>query len=362
MPEASSPTSAFTGTWNATALTMVICGIIAGYNAIEGFVLIMLTFTRYKGLYFWSLIVADLGILIYMVLVTLWHFALIVRLAALLPLYVGWICMVTRQSVVLYSRFGIVLGPERADLLHMTKWMIIVDAIAFRTSTISAVISKPNTYRFANMVTVITLCSFYASNPNPASPAYYYMERLHITAFSVQGLILSGLYIWTAIEILQASLQPNLRHIVVESIMIDFILVGIDVAGITLEYCNLFFFEVAFKTASYSIKLKLEFAILSKLTVLSGGGEETRGRETRGDSLVFPTDTLSTAVDKGMYRQPSDTLVHREPPTKDEPKNLRPAIMQNHYTTSFRYDKANSEHSEHIETYGDFVRSTSRGY
>lgn len=136
MPEASSPTSLFNGTWSATALTMVICGTIAGYNAIEGFVLIMLTFRTHTGLYFWSLIVADLGILIYMVFVTLWYFELTVRLAALLPLYVGWICMVTGQSVVLYSRLGIVLGPERAGILRAAKWMIIIDAIIFHIPTI----------------------------------------------------------------------------------------------------------------------------------------------------------------------------------------------------------------------------------
>lgn len=137
MLEASSPTSLFDGTWSATALTMVICGTVAGYNAIEGLVLILTTFKHYEGLYFWSLIVADLGILIYMIFVTLWYFALTIRLAALLPLYVGWVCMVTGQSVVLCSRLGIVLGPNRANILAGAKWMIIIDAIIFHTSTIS---------------------------------------------------------------------------------------------------------------------------------------------------------------------------------------------------------------------------------
>ena len=51
---------------------MVICGTIAGYNALEGLALILSTFRVYKGLYFWSLIIADLDILIYMGFVTLW--------------------------------------------------------------------------------------------------------------------------------------------------------------------------------------------------------------------------------------------------------------------------------------------------
>lgn len=158
MPEASSPTSLFNGTWNATALTMVICGTIAGYNGIEGLILILSTFRTYKGLYFWSLIVADVGVLIYMVFVIFWFFDLTPLLAALLPLYVGWICMVTGQSVVLYSRLGIVLGAGRANILRAAKWMIIVDAVVFHTSTISMKTLKSYTYCLAN-TTKLSLCA-----------------------------------------------------------------------------------------------------------------------------------------------------------------------------------------------------------
>ena len=36
--------------------------------------------------------------------------------------------MVTGQSLVLYSRLGVVLGPDRERILKAVKWMIIVDA------------------------------------------------------------------------------------------------------------------------------------------------------------------------------------------------------------------------------------------
>jgi hypothetical protein len=222
--------------------------------------------------------------------------------------------------------------------------------------------SRPALLCYTDPSLVIALCSFYAPNPEPASRAYYYMERLHITAFGVQELILSALYIWTAVEILRSSLRPNLRRIVVELITINFILVGIDVAGITLEYCNLFFFEVAFKMASYSIKLKLEFAILSKLTALSGGDEETRRRESRGDSLVFPMDTVSTAIEKGMHEPTSATLGNPEPTLRYIPDASATMTMRSHRSTSSRSDKATSDHNEHVETYAEYVRSMSRGH
>lgn len=208
---------------------------------------------------------------------------------------------------------------------------------------------------------VIALCSFYAPNTDPASRAYYYMERLHITAFGVQELILSALYIWTAVDILRTSLRPNLRRIVMELIIINFILVGIDVAGITLEYCNLFFFEVAFKMASYSIKLKLEFAILSKLTALSGGDEETRRRDSRGDSLVFPTDSLSTAIDKGMHAPVDGTIIDQNLSLPHHIDTSGTVTVLSQRNTTPPSEKATSEHEEHIETYAEFVRSMSRG-
>lgn len=211
------------------------------------------------------------------------------------------------------------------------------------------------------MSLVIALCSFYAPNHYPASRAYYYMERLHITAFGVQELILSALYIWTAIDILRTSLRPNLRRIVVELIIINFILGGIDVAGITLEYCNLFFFEVAFKMASYSIKLKLEFAILSKLTALSGGDEETRRRDSRGDSLVFPTDSLSTAVDKSMHAPTDGRITNQRLSFPHEVDTRTTTTGLDQRNTTSESEKSTSEHEEHIETYAEYVRSTSRG-
>lgn len=339
---------------------MVICGTIAGYNAIEGLALILSTFRQYKGLYFWSLLVADLGILIYMVFVTLWFFDLTIRLAALLPLYVGWICMVTGQSFVLYSRLGIVLGPQRTNILRGAKWMIITDAVVFHTSTIGETIQESMLHDSADITKVIALCSFYAPNPKPASRAYYYMERLHITAFGLQELVLSALYIWAAVNILRTSLRPRLRRIVVELITINSILVFIDVAGITLEYCNLFFFEVAFKMASYSIKLKLEFAILSKLMLLSGGDETTRERDSRGDSLVFPSDIVSTAMNKGVNPPMSAALTYGDPSIHAHHEAGNTTAIKRHRRT--QSEGANLEQSEEVETYADVLRSMSTGH
>lgn len=309
------------------------------------------------------MMVADLGILIYMVFVTLWYFELTIRLAALLPLYVGWICMVTGQSVVLYSRLGLVLGPNRRNVLCAAKWMIIVDATVFHTSTIGTLDSSRTRVALLTKSLVIALCSFYLPDHAPASGAYTYIERLHITAFGLQELILSALYIWTAVDILRTSLRPKVQRIVVELITINFVLVAIDIAGITLEYCNLFFFEVAFKMASYSIKLKLEFAVLSKLMALSGGDEATRESMSRGDSLVFPTEFVtSTGIDKDRYDSPRTHPMHHELSEHDATRNSG-GIEARRYHRSIlrRSEDEKSASSEQVESFDDFVRRMSRG-
>lgn len=60
-------TTFFQGQYDASSVTVTICCALAIYNAIELVILIFATFHRYAGLYFWSLLVASLGILPYVV-------------------------------------------------------------------------------------------------------------------------------------------------------------------------------------------------------------------------------------------------------------------------------------------------------
>lgn len=52
--------------------------------------------------------------------------------------------------------------------------------------------------------------------------------------------------------------------------IINIVIVGMDIALLVIEYKNLHIPEVAFKGLCYSVKLKLEFAVLSKLVEVAG--------------------------------------------------------------------------------------------
>ena len=85
------------------------------------------------------------------------------KLGALVVNNLGWISMVVAQSVVLYSRLGIVLGDQNSRILLFTKWMIIIDAVVFYT-----------------LATGIVFGMHYSSNPN-FDNGYIYVERLQMT-------------------------------------------------------------------------------------------------------------------------------------------------------------------------------------
>lgn len=130
--------------YNGSSVTLKIFIVfgagLAMYNSCELIGMIFLTFTRYRGLYFWSLLVSSLGIIAY-ALGFLFHFMSIttgeVRWLAVFLLTVGWYAMVTGQALVLWSRLHLILdrGAKGERIVRWTMWMIIVDAVCLHVPT-----------------------------------------------------------------------------------------------------------------------------------------------------------------------------------------------------------------------------------
>jgi hypothetical protein len=131
------------GGYDVSSLALqVIIGLSTGmtmYNAVELVVLILITFSRYRGLYFWSLLISSLGLIPYALGFCFKFFEVLtgnVRWASVALLSVGWYPMITGQSVVLWSRLHLIVSGERGrKILLWTKWMIIVDAIVLHIPT-----------------------------------------------------------------------------------------------------------------------------------------------------------------------------------------------------------------------------------
>lgn len=221
---------------------------IAWYNAIELIALIFVTFRNYRGLYFWSLLISSaFGVLPYSVgfLIKFFQLTSATWLSVTL-LTVGWYTMVTGQSMVLYSRLHLL--NRNPKVLRPVLCMIIVDAIVLHIPT-----------------TVLTYGSNFASSNHHFVEGYNVMEKIQMTGFCLQEFVLSGVYIYETIILLKANPEHGRRKIMYQLIAINMIIILMDVALLVVEYKNIYVIETTLKGAIYSIKLKLEFAVLGQL-------------------------------------------------------------------------------------------------
>lgn len=233
----------------ATKLAVAALLAIALYNATELILLLAWTFNSYRGLYFWSLVVSDSGIILTTVGAVLHFFVLRPLSVALILSHIGFYAMVPGQSFILYSRLHLVYYNE--NILRVILYFIII---------YSTVVLIPTTTTMFGSAYVQS----YGWNQ-----AYRIVERLQLTAFAVLECVLSCLYIGTTIRLLQ--LNPERGHrkrIMYELVAINLLFILMDIALLVLEYLNLYYMQVALKSLVYSIKVKLELAVLGELVAI----------------------------------------------------------------------------------------------
>lgn len=149
------------------------------------FPIVFFTFKRYSGLYFWAIISATMGVLISAagLSVSDWDAVLESSLGTALNTF-AWVLMVTGQSLVLFSRLHLVNISRRVRRWVLT--MIIFNAITMHTPTavltIGARINAPGNFQ----------------------STYSYAERIQVTVFFIQELILSGIYLWKSFGVLES--------------------------------------------------------------------------------------------------------------------------------------------------------------
>ncbi|KAF1358131.1 hypothetical protein EJ07DRAFT_125883 [Lizonia empirigonia] len=293
-------TGGYTGDSLALKVTICVFLSLALYNAVELIILVLVTFQRYHGLYFWSLLVAGFGVLPYSLGFLIKFFQLLdpnedPGYVAVVLLTIGWWTMVSGQSVVLWSRLHLLTNSRR--VLRWTLYMIIINGTILHSIT-----------------TVFT----FASNSSDLSPTvlrrfvngYSIMEKIQMVGFFLQELILSVIYIRETIRLLRlgesvqgdvASLydgtgklrSASLRKTMYQILAINVIIIVMDLALLSVEFANLYLIETTLKGVVYSIKLKLEFAVLGKLVqivkIRSNSNNSPRNPTNSGDRRATPT-------------------------------------------------------------------------
>lgn len=261
------------------------------YNSVELIAMISLTFTRHRGLYYWSLLISSIGIIPYSLGFFLKfdnHTPGDLRWLSVFFLTIGWYPMVTGQSLVLWSRLHLIVSGERGDrILHWTKWMIICNAILLHIPT-----------------TVLTFGSNGDTRTDVFVRGYNVMEKIQMAGFFVQEIILSGIYIIETSKILRTSLQPNTKRTMYQLITINVVIITMDLGLLGIECASLYILETLVKGVVYSIKLKLEFAILGKLVSFAIGQRPGSDGGLRATSIGFlgePTAEKKGSRGGGAY-------------------------------------------------------------
>lgn len=283
-----------------TVLKIVLVFVsVSLYNVVELNFIILATFKRRSGLYFWSFVVATWGIPPY----SIGFIIKSLKLACPSWVYVtmivvGWCCMVTGQSVVLYSRLHIVMRNE--SRLRLVLGMIITNAI------------------ICHIPVAVLVYGANSANPEPFVAPYSVYERVQVTLFFVQETIISALYIHETVALMRTrrgggisgggSGRGSTRWLMTHLIVVNIIIVALDITILALEYASMYGMQTSYKALVYSVKLKLEFSILNRLVEMTQGGSsghDSSYARTRGDN-VHNINTNSTAIASGGV--PMDTF------------------------------------------------------
>ncbi|KAA8648834.1 uncharacterized protein ATNIH1004_004720 [Aspergillus tanneri] len=257
------------------ACVFVAFTTIAWYNTIELIVLCFTTFKKFRGSYFWSLLVASACVGVHALGFLLLVFA--IRVAGYLSLTISvfsWCGMVTGQSLVLWSRLHLVL--YRPKVLRGVLWMIVTDAILLHTPII------------------VLLYGALSSRPQQFAAGYKVMERIQLVGFCLQELIISSIYIWETIKLLKLQQEQHRRHILYHLLIISVIILFLDITVVVIEYAGLYTLQVPLKASVYSIKLKLEYSILGKLMEIARGPSDPMSSVTGLSSNPSPYNGETT--------------------------------------------------------------------
>ncbi|KAE8375994.1 hypothetical protein BDV26DRAFT_247524 [Aspergillus bertholletiae] len=257
---------------------------ISIYNVIELVVLVMSTFRRWAGLYFWSLLLSScLGVVPYSLGFMLKFFTHSSSFLSVTMLTVGWWTMVTGQAVVLYSRLHLVIRDEY--ILRRVLYMIIANVFLLHIPT-----------------SILT----YGSNIPGRSPffvkGYNIMEKIQMTGFTIQEVIISGLYIWETTKLLRLGSSRQDRRIMHQLVGINVAILVMDLTLLGLEYANFYAIQITLKGVIYSIKLKLEFAVLGRLVNMVHGHNRsgTFGNDVQLYSLQYESSPNVPASSSGL--------------------------------------------------------------
>lgn len=160
-----------------------------------------------------------------------------------------------------------------------------------------------------------------------------------MTAFCIQEFIISGVYVWSTIRLLRPVYHGRTRKVMMQLIWINLIIIGMDVCLLAMEYSNIYDIEATLKAMVYSIKLKLEFAVLNQLMTLANSSVNAHqmlqiedGNNEIPVKPAAPGRSKSTEYISDKYEKPS-----RSSTIRCAPANMRTSRSTSRLPDHTRY-------------------------
>lgn len=268
------------GTGSVVPLILASFAALIYYNAIELIVLCLATFKRRGSLYFWCLFITSTSLIPHTSGYVLLFFRPDVsRYAAVTLIIVAWWGTVTGHSLVLWSRLSFVLDNPR--LLNGLLVLILVDAVLLHMPTTALLYGTVSPDKNAETI---------------FANGYGIMERIQLVGFCIQEAILSGIYVWETAKLLRLRPERRRHHVLAQLLAVNIIVLFLDIIVVIIEFIGFYSVQVMFKPVAYSIKLKLEYAVLGRLVQIAQGGSSA----VSASALGFET-VPSSACDSRLH-------------------------------------------------------------
>ena len=216
-------------------------------------------FKRKQGLYFWSLVVATWGCAVDTIGILLknfkpewgtriWPFWTVLILC-------GWSSFATAECVILYSRLHLVNQSPKVQ--RNVLIMIIIGSLA---------LVIPN---------CVMMFPAYDVDPKVSSvwsPRMAIVDRTSQLGFSLLEGIISGVYIWSLINILKLKSNVRQRRVMYDLLYVNVIVISVDIVVTVLIFLNQVNLAYPIQVFSYALKFKLEFVVLNQLMAVAARG------------------------------------------------------------------------------------------
>lgn len=245
--------------------------------------------------------------------------------------------MITGQAVVLWSRLHLIVSGQRGDrILQWTKYMIITNVLILHVPTSIMAAGAQGTIRtttFARGYNIIEkvmdACSHNQSvifcrarnNKKGSALLLIFLHQVQMVGFFLQETILSSIYITETVHLLRSSSQAGgrqQRRTMQQLIAINVTIISMDLVLLGVEAASLYILQILLKGLVYSIKLKLEFAILTRLvSIVPDGSTGPLNFITSKDNMEVPIEEI---VDFGKI---NSDITHAATPTMGPGGRLR---------------------------------------